>query len=370
MARSFWGRQLQVELTGMRRALFSFALIFAGLGVIALLDKITGYYFASILVTVAIVFGIYGSLRLNLFLIAVMALVADYFFVPPIGSVLTDLKSLEHFLFVVLLCGSISALVSELRGEYREMMWARLEAERAAIAMEKVLALVTHDIRNPLTSCKMAAELILRLPGTADRVPQLTGRIIEGLSRADSMIQTLLDVSRIRAGHGIALRFEFCDLASILSKVAQDMTGDYGSRIVLRTAGPAPGYWSEEGIRRAVENLVTNAVKYGAHERPIEISLLSRGDFAVISVHNEGGAIPKAEQEKLFESFFRTQSAVSAGPKGWGLGLELVKGIAEAHTGKIRVESSPTAGTTFFLEFPVGGKAMSVGFQGRESGTG
>ena len=113
------------------------------------------------------------------------------------------------------------------------------------------------------------------------------------------------------------------------------------------------GFWSSDELRRALWNLATNAVKYGASDKPITISVTRTAQGAQASVHNWGRPIPRDEQNELFRPFSRTHAAQVGGQKGWGLGLTLVHGCAEAHGGRVSVESTEEAGTTFRLELPL-----------------
>lgn len=106
------------------------------------------------------------------------------------------------------------------------------------------------------------------------------------------------------------------------------------------------------GIKRALENLMINAIKYGACDTPIKVSLTQFNTEVCLQVHNEGNPIPLKEQASLFEYYHRSNDR-SGSQQGWGIGLTLVKGIAEAHDGKVEVKSSKEEGTTFSIVLPV-----------------
>jgi len=125
-----------------------------------------------------------------------------------------------------------------------------------------------------------------------------------------------------------------------------------------RIGGNYKGNWGCDGLRRAVENLVGNAVKYGNPETPITI-LLRRGKTAVeVIVHNQGPLISEKEVPLLFQQYRRSKSAQESTETGWGLGLTVVKGVADAHKGKVRVESAVGKGTSFILEIPFAEKGL------------
>src|SRR5690606_18799216 len=113
------------------------------------------------------------------------------------------------------------------------------------------------------------------------------------------------------------------------------------------------GHWCEHSLRRIVENLCGNAVKYGDPHHAIIIILKKDHSQVSLEIHNEGPPISPQDQAHLFQAFQRFESSVKGGAKGWGLGLVLVKGLVESHGGKIQVQSLPNKGTTFTVILPL-----------------
>lgn len=107
---------------------------------------------------------------------------------------------------------------------------------------------------------------------------------------------------------------------------------------------------NKDGLRRLIENLASNAVKYGQENTPITISLEQDKNTVTLSIHNKGEPIPLEEQSIIFKQFRRSGS--SEDKIGWGLGLPVVKGIVDAHNGSITVESEKNKGTTFIINLP------------------
>jgi signal transduction histidine kinase len=166
------------------------------------------------------------------------------------------------------------------------------------------------------------------------------------------MVQNLLDAMRVQVGGRLALELEECDLVEIVRQGVENQRAEHGERFVLVAPEPVRGYFAPEPLRRAVENLASNAVKYGTSSRPITVTVRQTHDRAFVLVHNHGGHIPAEQQEMLFRAFVRLPEAESGGKRGWGLGLTQVRGAAEAHGGSIAVDSLPERGTSFTIDIP------------------
>jgi signal transduction histidine kinase len=167
----------------------------------------------------------------------------------------------------------------------------------------------------------------------------------------DRMIRDLLDVSRVRAGERLPLRLDSCDLDMIAEEVAEELAVTHGDRFKLEIPETVRGIWSHEELHRALWNLGVNAVKYGAPGTPIRIRVERTPGGARLSVHNFGEPIASEDQPRLFDLYSRLRAGARPGG-GWGLGLALVRAAAEAHGGKVGVQSSRDAGTMFTIELP------------------
>jgi signal transduction histidine kinase len=215
---------------------------------------------------------------------------------------------------------------------------------------EKLLATLAHDLRSPLTSARLYATLLERRPDDPAVVLKGAAHIGQSMKRLDAMIQDLLDVCRLQAGHMVTMPRGQCDLAQIASQVAEQFNDLSDRRFAFHSSGPAVGYWSEDGLRRVIENLATNAVKYGAPATTVTIAVQQTAESATLTVHNLGEPIPPEAQGILFQQYRRTRSAEEQ--QGWGVGLAIVKGITEALQGRVWIESSAAKGTSFIIELP------------------
>jgi PAS domain S-box-containing protein len=224
--------------------------------------------------------------------------------------------------------------------------------ERERELREQFVNTLSHDLRNPLSAARTSAQLIARYPDKLDRTMMLASRIMEYLTRADQMIEDLLDANRIRAGKGLPIEPEECDLVRITEKVRDETNSIYGDRVRIEATPPIKGYWSAKNLQRLLENLITNAIKYGFRDTPVTVRIKEQGESVELSVHNFGNAISPGDQKHLFDPFMRTRNALLDRKKGWGLGLTLVRGVTEAHGGRISVKSNPEEGTTFTMTLP------------------
>ncbi|WP_426749720.1 GAF domain-containing sensor histidine kinase [Myxococcus sp. Y35] len=214
------------------------------------------------------------------------------------------------------------------------------------------VAALTHDLRTPLAAAKMGVQMLGRrhadLPGVQVSVARVSG----SLDRAERMIQDLLDASRIQAGQRVALEMKACDLHAVTVQALDELSVVYPERFVLKAEGDFKMRADPLGLRRIVENLASNAAKYGAPGPPIEILLERNEQQVTLQVRNQGTPIAADELQTIFKPFHRTRSATESSAKGWGLGLPLVKGLAEAHGGTATVTSSAEEGTCFTITLP------------------
>jgi signal transduction histidine kinase len=216
---------------------------------------------------------------------------------------------------------------------------------------ERLTTTLAHDLRTPISAAKLGAQLILKKPTDATSCSTLATGIVSSLSRIDQMIHDLLDGSKLRAGELLSMPLADCDLDEVLKKVVNEMSLSDPTRIIYKSVGPVIGQWSENGIRRVIDNLVSNALKFSPPKSCISIQLHKTEKDVEISVHNFGDPITPEEKLNLFENFRRAKN--SQGKTGWGLGLTVVKGITAAHGGKIEVESSSETGTVFKVTLPL-----------------
>ena len=241
-------------------------------------------------------------------------------------------------------------LYAELRRRVEE-----LAAEREL--RERFVAVLAHDLRGPLGAAKLGAELLEEHPEHPGQRREAAERIVRSLDRLDGMIRDLLDVSRVRAGERLPLHLGEHDLVQIARDVVRDLSLAHGDRIDVVAEREVRGIWSAEELSRAIWNLCSNALKYGAERGRVTVRVERVSDRACLSVHNTGTPIPPSDQPRLFDVYERLRAR--SRPGGWGLGLTLVRACADAHGGDISVESSEESGTTFTLLLPLDSRAAA-----------
>jgi PAS domain S-box-containing protein len=218
---------------------------------------------------------------------------------------------------------------------------------------ERFIAMVSHDLRTPLTAAKASAQLILRKPEAHTRHLELASRVVSNLERLDRMVTDLLDASRLREGQALSLELSLFDLLELAQEVAEELATVHGDRFIVHADEKVEGYWSREALRRVLENLATNAVKYGEPGTPITFSVHRGEHRAGLRVINLGKGMSPETQASLFEYFQRGVEAESGPQPGWGVGLTVVRGVVEALGGTVGVMSTPSSGTSFLVDLPI-----------------
>jgi signal transduction histidine kinase len=216
---------------------------------------------------------------------------------------------------------------------------------------EKFTYTLAHDLLTPITSAKLGLQIVMKKLESNNTLQSATQKIINSMDRLDLMINDLLDAGRLKAGKKLQMSFEKIDINNILSESIDELNFLHESRVNYKSEGPMVGNFNESGIKRIVDNLITNALKYSTPNTPIKIELKKIDKSILISVHNFGPPIAELNMQNLFNQFHRSNTA--EGTKGWGLGLSVVKGITEAHHGHVDVQSSISEGTTFNIFLPI-----------------
>jgi signal transduction histidine kinase len=230
-----------------------------------------------------------------------------------------------------------------------------LAAQHAIRLRDEVLGVVAHDLRNPLGVILLQAELLRRRLPEPERKPSET--IKHAATRMNRLIQDLLDVARIEADRLTVERDRLCT-AEVVTDAVEAQAPEAASRTLeLRLELPhdLPEVWADRHrLFRVFENLIGNAVKFTAPGGCVTVGAAAREAEVVFWVRDTGTGIPAEDQAHVFDRFWQARESDR---RGAGMGLAIVKGIVEAHRGRIWLESSPGRGSTFFFTIPTAPRA-------------
>jgi signal transduction histidine kinase len=237
------------------------------------------------------------------------------------------------------------------RTTYRELSLARQQTD--------FVSAVSHEFRTPLTSMRHLLDLLSSRAITEERRTHYYGLLTNETERLQRMVETLLTFGRVEAG-AHTWSFQPVQTRTLLSSVLEEfgreplaagrpITTDVGAGGDVVVADP-------EALARAVWNLLENAAKYSAPGTPIRVSVARAAQTLHLAVTDEGVGIEPKDQQRIFGKFHRSDSATQSGIRGVGIGLALVRLIADGHGGTVRLESEPGRGSTFTLVLPIAGK--------------
>jgi len=227
-------------------------------------------------------------------------------------------------------------------------------SERRASFAEQMIAIVSHDLKNPLTAIMMASD-ILRQSETTARQAKMLGHISSSAGRAQRMIADLLDLALARVGRGIAVSPRFEDLHSLVSRCVDELRIAFpDATLIHQCAGSGNAYADTDRIQQVIGNLTANSVAYGDLSLPITITSRLTAGESLVSVHNWGDPISAHVMGELFEPMKRgNDTDTDSEVRSVGLGLFIVREIATAHGGHVQVSSTQEEGTTFELHIPL-----------------
>lgn len=254
-----------------------------------------------------------------------------------------------------------TAAEAALRQAQAELNEAYETAQRRATFAEQMVAIVSHDLKNPLTAIKMATDLLARGERTAQET-RLFKHVGDSLQRATRMIADLLDLTVIRVGRGISVNPTEVDLHTFIGHCVDELRVAF-PRAELAHCSDGTGLVALDNDRlfQVIGNLTANSVAYGDIARPVTITSALEAGTVVIAVHNFGPVIPEAQRTRLFEPLTRGVD-VDAELRSVGLGLFIVREIARAHGGDVSVVSDAVEGTTFTVRLPrCAGEAVASG---------
>ena len=226
-------------------------------------------------------------------------------------------------------------------------------SEQIGQSKERFLAILGHDLRNPLGAISMSATFMLETGELTEPYLTLVSRIASSSKRMSSMVDDLLDFTQTRFGDSIPIARGEMDVAKMVQDVVSEVTSRYpDSMIRVEANGEVRGRWDCGRLTQALTNLVANAVQHGDARSPITVAARGTPEEVVISVRHAGPAIPEAELRRLFEPGPDDASKPKPDDGHLGLGLYIVDKIVAAHNGTVDVSSDENEGTTFTVRLP------------------
>jgi signal transduction histidine kinase len=274
------------------------------------------------------------------------------------------LSSAERWSAAVVIGGAALLLVLTfvaavmVRGDLRRRSEQVEERARVSEYQERLISIVGHDLRNPLTALLVSSQMLLqKREDLKPRQAAAVERIQRSAARIDSLVALLIDFTYARLGKGIPTRPGPMDVKAVVERAALGVRDRYPGR-EIRVEAPAQtllGSWDGDRIAQLVDNLVCNALQYG-DDAPVTVSLSRAADQSLeLRVHNAGRAIPPDVRERLFDPYWRGTGAEVSHPRGLGMGLYIVREIARAHGGSVEVRSDDADGTVFTVRLPARG---------------
>lgn len=224
------------------------------------------------------------------------------------------------------------------------------EAERFR---EEWSAVIAHDLRQPITTIRLAADLMKSSSEEDETIRNLTAMIESSANQINRMTHDLLEVSQLEA-HKLRLELQETSIATLLGEIVHKYQQLVPEKpIKFNISGKLPKIKvDQDRFEQIIGNLISNAAKYSTPETEILIRASKTTDAVRISIMNKGMGIEPEDMEHLFQRFHRSSRAKKKGIKGVGLGLYITKGLVEAHGGEIFATSEPGKTTTFCIELP------------------
>jgi signal transduction histidine kinase len=254
------------------------------------------------------------------------------------------------------------------------LVWTNVRRElRLSRLKSDFVANVSHELKTPLALIRLYAETLelARVPNE-ERKGEYYRVIGKESRRLTQLINNILDFSRIEAG-----RKEYRLVPSDIGAVVRDVVESYrfaieklGFTLTLEVQDDLPPLELDpEAMSQALINLLNNAIKYSPEQKVVAVSVTHEAGRVRLAVSDRGMGIPRSEQRRIFEKFYRVETSLVHTTKGSGLGLALVQHIAEAHGGLVEVVSTPGEGSTFTLSLPVPGETRAAAEPEPEQGT-
>lgn len=333
-------------------------IVLASFVTLRLLDSvIPGQHVHSIDLASTILATLYGGLGPGLLVAFSEAILVSYYFVEPIQSVFESGSSLVRIVLDTSFAFLTAVLVRKVRDIAADEQEARKISEEQSRSRERILSVVSHDLRNPLSAVKMNATLIEKL-SKDDDIRRRAESIRRSSGTMNRLIADLLDAARIERGT-FSLDIQPNEVESLLNEVVETMLPQAKEKeIVLHVqhaqALPAVPF-DYARIFQVLTNLVGNAIKFSPPRSRVGIDVRLEGESLVFRVSDQGPGIAPEHRDRIFERHWQNAETAHL---GIGLGLFISKCIVENHGGRINVEGTAAPGSTFRVQIPLRARIM------------
>ena len=227
------------------------------------------------------------------------------------------------------------------------------EAERSK---QEVLAMVTHDLRSPLTSLQLSLNLLDggTMDNSSDKAKNMISRANSSVGKLIQLINDLLDIDKIESGR-FNLNIQDTEDSTMIEQAVELLQHSAEARQITIESKPANAdiHCDEERVVRVLTNLLSNAIKFSPDNSTITVSTREDGEQLLFEVKDKGRGLPPGEQDRIFERYHQVNSSDEAEKKGSGLGLTICKALVEAHGGTIGATSKNGEGSTFWFRIPL-----------------
>jgi PAS domain S-box-containing protein len=233
------------------------------------------------------------------------------------------------------------------------------DSKQAVFARDEFLSIASHELRTPLTALKLRLQSVLHSRDLSEKTERRVESAVRQTERIEHLIDNLLDVSRITTGH-LELELEEFDLAEMAQDVAErfrEQAAGGGAPLSFEAPAPVRGLWDRMRLEQVVTNLLANALKFG-EGKPIFVHVTADAKAAVLTVSDQGIGIAPQDLSRIFHQFERVLGQRTFG--GLGMGLYIARQIAQAHGGRIEVDSVQGKGSKFRVLLPSSAEPLGL----------
>jgi len=345
-------RYVLVQRGALLRYGVAVALAVGALLLVHLLNAAEGIQLSSLAVASVVLSALYGGLGPALLDAAITAIGIDYFYSEPLSSIFDSWSSIFRVLTYAAIGALIAAVVASLREAHRRLHRQLEEVERARRTRETTLAIVSHDLRSPLSAVLLGIAYVRRAAAEGRNLETLAGALDAVHRSAESMkrlVDDLLDAARVESGRFSieAARQRLLPILEDAVEAGRPAAEAKRMRIELQVPeGEHVVHCDRQRLTQVLSNLIGNAVKFSPEGARLELRLREEGEWLRIEVEDWG---PGIAREHLPHVFTRYWQATGTAHLGTGLGLYIAKAIVESHGGRIGVDSEPGRGSTFSI---------------------